>query len=187
MGAVATSGCEIVSGDVTFPASVKAQWTTVHGNLSDTAESAAALLRPTTYASAFVYPMRIHAAATRISIMARYKQATSAVTTSPVVRLYGIWGADSVVTPAGVIASDGTAIIRRLDNGSSNSAGITLTLTTAVAADKMRDDTYRYSDEYDITGVDLRGAKWLLALTETAANISGGADTVVELLAMATN
>lgn len=187
MGAVATSGCEIVSGDVTFPASVKAQWVTLHGNLSDTAESATVLLRPATYASAFVYPMRIHAAATRISIMARYKQGTSTVTTSPVVRIYGIWGADSVVTPAGVISDDGTAIIRRLDNGSSNNAGITLTLTTAAAADKIRDTTYRYSDEYDITGVDLRGAKWLLALTETAASISGGADTVVELLAMATN
>lgn len=187
MGVEVKLGCGLESGAITYPASVKAQWTTVHGNLSDTAESAAVLLRPATYASAFVYPARIHHGATRISIMARYKQATSTVTTSPVVRIYGIWGADSVVTPAGVISDDGTAIIRRIDTGSSNGAGITLTLTTAAAADKMRDTTYRYSDEYDITGVDLRGAKWLLALTETAANISGGADTVVELLAMATN
>ena len=188
MGVEVKLGCGLESGAITYPASVKAQWTTVHGNLSDTAETATVLLRPATYASAFVYPARIHHSATRISIMARYKQATSMVTTTPVVRIYGIWGADTVVNAStGAIADDGTAIIRRLDNGASNGAGITLTLTTAAAADKMRDTTYRYSDEYDITGVDLRGAKWLLALTETAASISGGADTVVELLAMATN
>lgn len=107
----------VPAGQVVYPASVVGAWTVIHTNLSSTAETAAVLKRPATYAG----------------------------------------------------------------------TGITITLTTTATDDKIRDNTYRYSDCYDIAGTDLIGAKWIVALTETAASISGGADTTVALMAMALN
>lgn len=187
MGAERKLAANIPSGDVHYPASVTGEWVTIHGNLSDTAETTA-LKRPATYGSAFVYPARVHPACTRIVIRARYKQGTSTVTTSPVVRLYAAYGPDASFTPStGTFLDDGTIQFMRVDTGSSTGAGVTLTLTTTATDDKLRDTTYRYSDAFDIAGTDLLGAKWLVALTETAANISGGADTVVELQALVLN
>lgn len=187
MGQSVKLGSGIGSGAITYPASVKGSWTVIHGNLSDTAETTA-LKRPATYGSAYVYPGQIHDAATRVLLMARYKQATSTVTTSPVVRLFAAYGPDASFTPStGVFLDDGTVFFRRIDTATSTAAGVTFTLTTAATADKLRDTTYLYSDVYAIAGTDLIGAKWLVALTETAANISGGADSVVELLACVLN
>lgn len=176
------------SGLITYPASVQGTWVTLHGNLSATAETAAVLKRPATYAGSLVYPARVHPSTTRVLIRARYKQGTSTVTTSPIVRLYAAYGPDASFTAStGTFLDDGTVQFMRIDTGSSTGAGVTLTLTTTATDDKLRDTTYRYSDAYDIAGTDLLGAKWIVALTETAANISGGADTVVELQALALN
>jgi len=71
----------------------------------------------------------------------------------------------------------------RLDNPAAGSTGITLTPTTA----GYRDTTYRYGDIYDITGIDLLGANYLLALTQTAGVVTGGTDQTIELLACAIN
>lgn len=178
----------IPSGQIVYPASVNGAWTIIHTNLSSTAETAAVLKRPATYAGAGVSPAAVSPATTRLLIMARYAQGTSTVTTSPVVRLYAVYGPDSSFTPSsGTFLDDGSVIFRRIDSGTSTGTGVTLTLTTTATDDKIRDTTYRYSDCYDIAGTDLLGAKWIVALTETAANISGGADTVVALMAMALN
>jgi hypothetical protein len=58
-------GAEMQGGDVTYPASVKGDWKIIHSNLSSTAETAAVLKRPATYAGAGVIPAKVHPATTR--------------------------------------------------------------------------------------------------------------------------
>lgn len=185
MAAATSLGAEMQGGDVTYPASVKGSWTIIHSNLVTAAESATILKSPATYGGPAV-PARVHPATTRLLVMARYATATTAVATSPVVRLYAVYGPDaSFDAGTGAFLNNGTVIFRRIDSGTSTGTGITLTLTTAATADKICDATYRYSDCYDIAGTDLLGAKWILALTETAASVTGSA--TVELVAMALN
>jgi hypothetical protein len=186
MGSSIKLGCLNEGLTLTAPASVKGDWAIVHENLSATAESATVLMRPSSYSNANVYPARIHPAATRVTLMARYDDAVSTVTTSPRVRVYGVYGPDDAVSAAGVI-DETKAIVRRLDSADSNANGITLTLETAASAGCINDGTYLYSNEYDTTGIDLRGAKWLLVLTDQAASISGGANTTVACMAMLLN
>lgn len=188
MANVVKLGCSPDGLTLTAPASVKGDWTVVHANLSATAESSTVLMRPSSYSNANVYPARIHDGATRVTLMARYDDAVSTVTTSPVVRVYGIFGPENAVSEAGVI-DETKAIVRRLDNADSNAAGITLTLETLASAGTIQDGTYMYSNELasSLDGIDLRGARWLLVLTETAASISGGANTTVACMAMLTN
>jgi hypothetical protein len=188
MGSSIKLGCMNDGLTLTAPASVKGDWAIVHANLSATAESATVLMRPSSYSNANVYPARIHAAATRVTLMARYDDAVSTVTTSPRVRVYGVYGPDDAVSEAGVI-DETKAIVRRLDSADSNANGITLTLETAASEGCINDGTYLYSNELasSLDGIDLRGAKWLLVLTETAASVSGGANTVVACEAMLLN
>ncbi len=175
-----------MGGDITYPASVKGAWVVAHDNLSATAESSTVLMRPSSYSNTSVHPLWVHDAATRVTLMARYDDAVSTVTTSPRVRVYGVYGPDNAVSEAGVI-DETKAIVRRLDSADSNANGITLTLETAASAGCINDGTYLYSNEYDTTGIDLRGAKWLLVLTDQAASISGGANTTVACMAMLLN
>ena len=186
MGATRTIGSAAVNGGagVSYPGSVIGSWTTIHANLSTTAESAASLRRPATHASVSAFPVKI-GTGTRVLVRARYAHGTSTVTASPVVRLYACYGADP--SAAGVFADDGTSQFMRIDTATSTVAGVTITLTTTATDDKLRDATYRYSDVTTLDGYDLKGASHLLALTETVANISGGADTVIELQAMLLN
>lgn len=175
----------IPAGNVTYPASVTGNWTIIHNNLVTAAESATILKSPATYGGPAA-PAAVSPATTRLLIMARYATATTAVTTSPVVRLYAVYGPDASFTPStGTFLNDGSVIFRRIDSATSTGTGITLTLTTAATADKICDATYRYSECYDIAGTDLIGAKWILALTETAASVTGS--TTIELMAMALN
>lgn len=187
MAAETKLGAETQGGDVTYPASVKGHWLVVHSSLDATAETSTVLMRPSSYSNSAVFPARIHPSATRVSLMARYATGTTTVTTSPKVRVFGVYGPDDAVNPSTGVIDEAKAILRRLDSGTSSGAGITLTLTTAASVSAINDATYRYSDEYDITGIDLRGAKWLLVLTETAASVSGGANTTVACMAMVTN
>lgn len=188
MGTVTKAGAEIMGGDISFPASVKGAWVVAHDDLSATAESSTVLMRPGSYSNTSVHPIRIHDAATRVTLRARYDDAVSTVTTSPIVRVYGVYGNDDAVSSAGVIDETKASLVR-LDNADSNAAGITLTLETAASAGCLNDGTYLYSNELasSLDGIDLRGAKWLLVLTETAASISGGANTTVACMAMLIN
>jgi len=120
-----------------------------------------------------------------ILLRARYAQDTSTVTTSPVIRIFAVYGPDA--TSAGVLSDAGLNPCLRLDTATSTAAGVTITLTTTATDDKLRDSTYRYSDVTSLTGYDLKGANYLLVLTETAASISGGANTTVELMALGLN
>ena len=174
MGAPVQLACRVpaAGGGAAYTASVRGGWITIHGDLEDTAEAAGVLLRPLTYASAFVYPAKVHPAGTRVIIRCRYPQA-STLTTSPIVQLWGIYTSEKATEPtsAGAFTDDGTVQAMRLDNIDQNNAGVTVTLLVASDA---RDTTYKYSDVTDLDGYDLKGCDYLLALASTAGNISAG-------------
>jgi len=182
MAAGVKMGVQAQDGAISYPVSVRGQWTVAHRDLSATAETSTVLLNPGTYAGTNVVPVELPSC-TRLLMRLRTKLITG-VTTSPVVCIYGGWGpAASYTQSTGVFLTDGSITWSRLDNPAAGSTGVTLTPTTA----GYRDTTYRYSDIYDITGTDLLGAQYLLALTQTAGVVTGGTDQAIELLVMAIN
>ena len=174
-------------GGVSYPASVIGTWAVLHANLSTAAESATELLRPTvTTLNAGVRLLRVSGACKGIMLRARYDPTITTVTTAPVVRIYGITGTDAA---AGVLSDTGANPPERLDALTAAAAGLTVT-PVALGAGNLRDGTYAYTDVLTVSGspfFDVRGAKYIMALTETAANVSGGANTVVELMVKALN
>jgi len=143
------------------------KWTRIHTDAKQ-ANTAAELLNPISVSSAFVVP-GIVTQGTRIMIVASIAFAAT-VTTSPVVRLLG---ADREPSEAGVFPA-GT-IFHRIDADAFTTAGITITLTAGAAA--QNDGTYTYSSVLPATssiGYQLRGAKAVIALVSTAANVSTG-------------
>ena len=84
------------------------------------------------------------------------------------VRFYGVYGG---YTGTGAFPDDATAYTLRLDNVDANAAGVTM--TAAIAA-QLRDTSFEYTDIMpDLTGWDLMGCDYLIALIETAASITG--------------
>lgn len=183
-------GAEIpaAGGGTTYPASTVGTWVILHENLSSTAESATELLRPTvTTLNAGVRLLRVSGACKGIMLRARYDPTITTVTTAPIVRIYGITG-DELAT-AGVLSDTGANPPERIDALTAAAAGLTFT-PVALGAGNLRDGTYAYTDVATVSGspfFDCRGAKWILALTETAANVSGGTFTTVELMVKALN
>lgn len=176
-------GSSIAFGAVSYPCSIRGAWHVLHNDLTATAETSTVLLNPATYAGTSVYPAEV-SAGTRLLIRARMKATVTTVTTVPEVCLFGGWGPETAFTEAtGAFTTTGDVTWSRLDNPAAGSAGITLNLTNT----GYRDSTYYYGDIYDISGTDLLGARWLLGLTKTAAVVSGGSDTKVQLLACLIN
>lgn len=181
MGAVCGSSVDFSAGSIVYPAGIQSSWTVIHGNLTATAESGTALVRPSTYAGADVYPMSVHASGARLFLRARHDPGVTNVATAPKVRIYGAYGPDASFTPStGTFLDDGSVTWVRLDNNAAATAATALTFSYS----GFRDTTYRYTDLIASDGYDLRGCKWVVALTETAAaTFTGGSSTVIELLA----
>ena len=182
------AGIPKAGGGVSYPASVFGDWTLLHANLAATAEGATELLRPTvTTLDAGVRLLKVSGACKGIMLRARYDAAASSVT-NPVVRLYGITGADLVTD--GVLSDVGANPVERLDALTAAAAGLTVTMATAAAVNMLRDNVYRYTDVLTVSGspfFDVRGAKWIMALTETAGTATGGTFTTIELMVKALN
>ena len=156
---------------IVLPGSGRSSWHTIHTDLTAAAESASILLRPLTFANTTnVRIIEVPEGVTRFFARGQYPQA-STLTTNPVVRFYGIDGPDLATT--NTLLDDGSYQWLRLDNADSGSAGLTISLDTT---NDGRDTTYKYTDCVpDLTGIDLQGCRWLLALGSTAAVISAGA------------
>lgn len=172
---------DITAGNVVYPSPIQTTWTVIHGNLTDTAESANALVRPSTYAGASVYPTRVHQTGGRLFLRARHDPGITNVATAPKVRIYGAYGPDSSFTAStGTFLDDGSITWVRLDNNAAATSASAITFSYS----GFRDSTYRYTDLVSSTGYDLLGCKWVVALTETAAaTFTGGSSTVIELMA----
>lgn len=178
MGAGTKLGTSIQYGAVSYPCSVRGVWTLLHNDLTATAETSTVLLNPATYASTAVYPAEV-TAGTRLLLRCRMLATVTTVTTAPEVCIFGGWGSESAYTEStGTFTTDGTVTWSRLDNPAAGSSGITMPLS----ATGYRDTTYRYGDIYDISGTDLLGCRWIIALTKTAGAVSGAATNTVQLL-----
>jgi hypothetical protein len=170
MAAPVNLGADIKSGGpgVMFPSNVFGKWTMIHTD-AEQANTAAELLNPISVSSAFVIP-GIVTQGTRLMIIARIAYAAT-VTTSPIVR---ILGADQVPNSSGVFPT-GT-LFHRIDGDSFTATGLTVTLAAAASA-QNDGSTYAWSSVLPATsamGYQLRGAKAIIVLVSTAANVSTG-------------
>ena len=160
------------SARVVHPGAVQSDaWTTIHADAEAAAETTA-LTRPTLAGvNAGVRYLQVPDGAVRVQVRVRYD---GTVTTSPVLRVFGLTGA---IPTTGVVAEGtGVAWAKRLDS-IANSTGTTLTLD---ATNDITDGTYKWSPvmENQIDGspwVDLQGSSYVTVLVETAANVSGAA------------
>lgn len=159
-------GAPITTGSAVYPSSLRGQPTMIHSDMTQTANTAATLLRPLSATTAYIIPAKINIG-TRLYVWGRYPIANT-ITTNPVIRLYAVYGDLS----SGASVDDGTVQFRRIDNVDQNAAGITLTLSASADG---RDTTYGYTDAMpDLTGWDCLGAWYILALVETAAVWNAG-------------
>ena len=170
MAAPVYVGPDIKQGgpDVTFPSNMFGRWIKVH-NDAEQVNTAAELLNPGSVSNAYVIP-GIVTQGTRLMIVAR-TQFAATVTTSPVVRIIG---ADQIPNASGVFP--GGTIFHRIDADAFATAGITVTLTAGVAG-QNDGAVYCYSSVLPATsaiGYQLRGAKAIIVLVSTAANVSTG-------------
>ena len=170
-----------IAPDVSYVTNQLAVWQTVVSDCTSSGtgtQTAAVLAQPYNVSNAYIIPCEI-IAGQNIRIRAAMAVGTTAVATSPVVRVFG---ADQVPNVDGTWPT-GT-IFDRLDASTDTATGATVTLTvTANAAQK--DATFAYSNSLPSSGVGYptKGSRGLLVLVETAASVSGGANTVVKIMA----
>lgn len=173
--AVSTTKANVLGGSTVVAASGKATSVVAITDATATAQTAAELMYPQSVTASAITVVKLGDGVTRALIRARLTTATTAVATSPVVRVFAIIGDNADDWADGVPF--------RLDNLDSDAAGKTLTLPASPSNTNMlRDGTYRYSDAISLTATDLQGATHLVVLVETAASITGGACSVECLL-----
>jgi hypothetical protein len=180
-----TTNANIRSGanSVVIAGSAKGTWVTANTDATATAQTTAQLYAPSSIAgTSKVQWIKVHAGCTRVLVRARMPKNTSAVATSPVIRVYGANMADgALIASDGTVPTDGTIQFLRLDNASVTAAGPTVTLTCATTT-TMNDATYWYSNVVDLTGYDLLGSDYVGVLVSTSASITGGGAVEVQLL-----
>lgn len=159
--------CEF--GGVNISTSVKGHWVTCHANSGDTAQSAGELIQPGTCTSANIIPIKLGPNCVRALFRCRYT-AAGAVTTSPVIRIFGAYGALTTT-----LTNDGTVKYVILASAQP--------LTCTVATD-VRDTTYGYSPPLSLTPTDLLGADYLIVFVETASSIAGAQTEIIECCLM---
>jgi len=149
-----------------------------------TAQSAADLLNPTAIDDATNRWVATGMKRGKLAALrARIPVATTAVATSPIVRVIGGWGTITTGAPP----TDGTFICARLDASAWTTAGITLTFAASpdVATDTPSDGTYMYADYYFDTPLDLLGADFIIAAVSTAGAITASA--AIEIMGLFVN
>lgn len=166
-----------VDGQPTFPSAMKANgWQVCHTDLEAAAETTA-LVQPLGTTNAGVLWVKVPDGAVRAQFRVRYGSGAT-VTTSPVLRVFGFSGVPSADEGSTLAFSLGAAtpvsFPERLDTVA-NSTGTTITLD---GTNDVRDGTYQWSQPMSspLDGnpwIDLRGNRWVAALVETAANVSG--------------
>lgn len=153
-------------------------WVVVHDD-ARIANSAAELLNPTSVDDSVCHWIPVDPSAAKItSLRCKVPIATTAVGTSPIVRVYLGWG---TLADSGSAPSDGTFRFERLDNASQTAAGLTLTFdATPTTSDQFNDATYFYSTSVFQTPTDLKGANYILVLVETAGACTASAAMPIE-------
>jgi len=183
MGAGKRIGLDISAGNIVYPGFAQTDWTIIHADLRAAAPASTVLVQPGTYSDSNVTPLRVPPNANRVLLRVRYATAITATTTSPACIVYGAYGDDSAFNEStGVFNNTGSIRWARLDTSASGgTTGSTFTMTPG-ATDDIRDSVYKYgtiTGEQTGTGLslgcgfDLRGCKWVMALTTTPASVTG--------------
>ena len=183
MGAGKRLGLDISAGNIVYPGFAQTDWTIIHADLRAAGISGSVLVQPGLYSDSNVTPLRVPPNANRVLLRVRYATAISAAATSPACIVYGAYGDDSAFTEStGVFNNTGSIRWARLDSSASGgTTGTTFTMTPG-ASDDIRDSVYKYgtiAGEQSGTsialgcGFDLRGCKWVMALTTTPASVTG--------------
>lgn len=183
MGAGKRIGLDISAGNIVYPGFAQTDWTVIHADLRAAAPSSTVLVQPGTYSDSNVTPLRVPQNANRVLLRVRYATAISAAATSPSCIVYGAYGDDSAFNEStGVFNNTGSIRWVRLDSSASGGTSGTQFTMTPGANDDIRDSVYKYgviAGEQSGTvlgvgcGFDLRGCKWVMALTSTSASVTG--------------
>lgn len=190
MGAGKRLGLDISAGNIVYPGFAQTDWTIIHADLKAAAPASTVLVQPGTYSDSNVTPLRVPQNANRVLLRVRYATAISAAATSPSCIVYGAYGDDSAFNEStGVFNNTGSIRWVRLDTSTSGgTTGTTFTMTPG-ASDDIRDSVYKYgtiTGEQSGTGLsigcgfDLRGCKWVMALTTTPASVTGAGAVQLE-------
>lgn len=141
-------------------------WVVVHDD-ARIANSAAELLNPTSVDDSVCHWVRLDRAASKIChLRCKVPIATTAVGTSPVVRVYLGYGA---LNEDGSVPTTGGFRVERLDNADPAAEGLTLAFEgSPSASNQMHDAAWYYSRSVLQEPTDLRGADYLIVLVETA-------------------
>ena len=183
MGAGKRIGLDISAGNIVYPGFAQTDWTVIHADLRATAPSNTVLVQPGTYSDSNVTPLRVPQNANRVLLRVRYATAITAAATSPSCIVYGAYGDDSAFNEStGVFNNTGSIRWARLDSSASGGiSGTTFTMSPGATED-IRDSVYKYgviAGEQTGTvlglgcGFDLRGCKWIMALTTIPASVTG--------------
>ena len=149
---------------VCYTASLLGNWVTIADTLAS-ADAAGVLVNPQTYSNSSYHPIIITQGSV-VYLRARWPVA-STLTTSPAIRLYGADQLPNLTT--GAFPAD--TQFDRLDATTFGGTSTTITLSTA----GQKSTTYYYTEVLPAgSSYSTKGAKALLLLTETAANISAG-------------
>ena len=167
-------------GTIVHPCSVRGSWVTV--NNATTAQASGDFLNPLGIDDDGFRWIEVNGA-TRILIRARCDDGYSAVSTSPVVQVFGVFGPDNL-DPAGGNQDGLTSL--RLDSNAQTGGGLTTTFPASpMSSNTLTDGTYFYSLPVDLDGVDLKGCAWVGVPVATA--FSGTGSGAVEIQALLIN
>lgn len=181
MAAPVTSAATFLAGGngITYASQVNGEWIQVHDNASETVQAASVLLNPASYSSVSIHPLIVNIG-TKVRLIAELPVGTTTITTSPTVRVFGA----NTNPDANGLYPAGT-IFWRLDANTFNASATTITL--ALAATSQQDASVVYSNPTSNDGWNLLGAKSVLVIPEVASQISGGANTTVQISAQILN
>lgn len=182
---ISGGGANFLAGQIVYPASVKGVWSTIHNSLIATASTADNLTKPYNLADTNAIWVPVPENATRCVIRAKCLVALSAVTTSPVIYVYGMWtnsiGAQALKTGDSVPADASFDRIDVTDPATTTATGLTLTFDTPANDNNIVDATYLYANK--TTAIDLKGAAYVSILVKTAgAGLTNGGTPTAEIM-----
>jgi hypothetical protein len=159
---------------------------TVCTNTAGTIGDATDMLNPLNFSSTICNWIKIDEDIDRVFLRVRRAVGTTVVTTSPVVKVYGVFADTPPDSSTNQFANDGTIPYARID-AATTAAGTTL---TCVVATDQRDSAYQYSDwvgyTHPVSGIkgDTAGASYILVMLTTASNFTNGGTPIIQALGL---
>ncbi len=180
IGATKGGGMRPGGTPVVIPGSAHGVWVTANDDCR-TAQTAAMLYNPSSITDSTFHWIRVPYGTTRALIRGKVAKATTAVGTSPVVRVVGAYDVAGGLADCSGVA-DGTVEFLRLDAATWAATGLTLTFPASPSTTNCYNDTtYFYSDVASLTPIDLLGANWVGVPVVTASATTASAAVLAEL------